>query len=295
MRVVVVLLAWLAATEARADAAARSEEVQPPAEAPITEAGPDGTAPPADAPPLRPASDALAPKVAVVLMGDPDAAAEIIVEALDAALRPSSAVRLPADAALVRALAGAGEDDGLDDVRRERRGLGLSERRDLPVLVRLGRLAGAAAVLIVRPAARDFELVVLDVGREAFFDGALALPASEADILRFVERRASAAAGAAGSASTARTEAAPSEPSARADGPVEPVDAEVGDAETVDPERVGPDPAAEPADPVLAWFEQNWAYLAAGALLAGGAVFVGVVASDPGDGQPMLRFTPGAR
>lgn len=295
MRVVVVLLAWLAATAARADVAARSEEAEPPAEAPITEAGTDGTALPADAPPLRPASDALAPKVAVVLMGDPDAAAEILLEALDAALRSSGAVRLPADAALVRALAGAGEDDGLDDVRRERRGLGLSERRDLPVLVRLGRLAGASAVLIVRPAARDFELVVLDVGREAFFDGALALPASEADILRFVERRSSAAADAAASPDAARAEPVPSEADAPRDEPAEPVDAEVGEGGIADPPTEGTDPVAEPDDPVLAWFEQNWAYLAAGALLAGGAVFVGVVAADPGDSQPMLRFTPGAR
>jgi hypothetical protein len=75
------------------------------------------------------------------------------------------------------------------------------------------------------------------------------------------------------------------------------VDTETADAETADADPGAEDAAlpAAPADPVLAWFEQNWAYLAAGALLAGGAVFVGVVAADPGDGQPMLRFTPGAR
>ncbi len=306
MRVVVVLLAWLAASIARAETGARADEGARPAEGPGAPIDPaaEETAPDAETPPLRPVSDALAPKIAVVVVGDPDAAAQILLEALDAALRTSSAVRLPTDAALVQALAGGGQDDGLDDVRRERRSLGLSERRDLPVLVRLGRLAAATAVLIVRPAARDFELVVLDVGREAFFDGALALPASAGDILRFAERRAIAAADAAVSPSVARAGAdageptPPTDPAATRDAAgrdAETGDAETGDAGTGDAETGDAETGDAPSDPVLVWFEQNWAYLAAGVLLAGGAVFVGVVAADPGDGPPMLRFTPGAR
>ncbi|MDQ3036737.1 MAG: hypothetical protein M3Y87_30370, partial [Myxococcota bacterium] len=42
------------------------------------------------------------------------------------------------------------------------------------------------------------------------------------------------------------------------------------------------------------WFEVNWPYFAAGALLIAAIVFVVVTATDGGDPPPMLRFQPGA-
>lgn len=230
---------------------------------------------------LRAPDDAPLPKVAVVLFGDPDAPALAAVDAVVAALGTSTTLRLPSDPALASALSGRGEGDGLDDVRRERRGLGLSERRDLPVLVRLGRLATATALVLVRPQGEGLEVVVLDVRREAFFDGALALPASDADVRRFVERRTRAAASAT-EPETATTVT-----------PASPVDEPEPEPAT-EPSPADGEPEEPTGDPVLQWFEQNWAYLAAGALLAGGIVFVAVVATDPGPPPPMLRFTPGA-
>jgi hypothetical protein len=285
VRAVLVSLALSLASVAQAqDPAPADTPAETPAETPAAET-PTAETPAASsadeaAVGLRAPDDAPLPKVAIVLFGDPDAPALAAIDAVQAALGTSAALRLPADPALVQALSGRGEGDGLDDVRSERRGLGLSERRDLPVLVRLGRLATATALVLVRPQGEGLELVVLDVRREAFFDGALALPATDADVRRFVERRTRAAATATDApAAAAPTTATPVD---------EPEPAE--EASPADGEEASP----ADGDPVLHWFEENWAYLAAGALLAGGIVFVAVVATDPGAPPPMLRFTPGA-
>ena len=98
------------------------------------------------------AQDAVAPKVAVVVVGDADArlrAAAVRVE--DAVV--GGGLRVADDLGLRGALRGEPaptEDDGLASVRRVRRALGLSEAEDAPNLARLGRMAGAALVVVVR-------------------------------------------------------------------------------------------------------------------------------------------------
>lgn len=290
MRFALLLLFLLApcgaaAQDAPSDAATETEPSAPGDEAVASGEG-ETSSPEGEAPALRPPDDALRPKIAIVLLGDPDPEALAAVDALSAAL--DGEVRFPSDPAISAALTGRGGGDGLDDLRSERRGLGLSERRDLPTLVRLGRLASAVALVLVRPNGETLEIVVLDVGREAFFDGTLALPAEGAELVRFVGRRVRAADTATHGTSAAappeepREETSPVDEEPAAETPSE------GTAETAE------EAPEEPGDPVLHWFEENWAYLAAGALLAGGIVFVVVVATDPGAPQPMLRFTPGA-
>lgn len=268
----------------------------PPAGAPTTETAPAEATPPAetaptetapvDAPPAEadtaastpeasattavPTPPGERPKVAVVIAGDPEPELVAAARALSAVLLADEEVRLPSDAALRSALLGEGTDDGLDDVRASRRRLGRSELADVPVLADIGSVARAVLVIEVRADAEGIVAVAFDVGQQAFFDGALDLTSGvPANAGTFVARRARVAAeGAAASA--------------------EPVDA-AEEAEAAAEEGE----AARPGDPVLHWFEDNWAYLAAGALLAGGIAFVVVVATDSGPPQPMLRFTPG--
>src|SRR5690606_23725623 len=134
------------------------------------------------------------------------------------------------------------EDDGLEEVRRERRRLGWGEARDAPILAALGRLAGARAVAIVRAGDDGPEVLVLDVANGAFFEGALALRgASDARIARFVGARARAA----GRAAPPPEQAARAASEGATEGPPE------------------PQPARQPD----IW-EQIWPYLVAGGLLA---------------------------
>ncbi len=139
-----------------------------------------------------------APKVVVVVSGDPDPALRDAAATLERELRSSAQVVLPADAGLRGALRGVpapAEDDGLDRARVERRRLGWSEARDAPVLAGIAERTGAVAVVIVRRHQGTLEAVVFDGRAGAFFDGALALPAADAGAEgRFVAARARAAA-----------------------------------------------------------------------------------------------------
>src|SRR5690606_3020975 len=85
----------------------------------------------------------------------------------------------PPDPGLRAALRGEpGEtDDGLEEVRRERRRLGLEEDRDAALLSALRRRAGAVALAVVRADTEGPEVLVLDVRNAAFFEGELALAA----------------------------------------------------------------------------------------------------------------------
>lgn len=231
----------------------------------------------------------VSPKVAVVIVGDPDAMLVAAAREIEARALVSEDVRLPSDPSLRATLRGeAGADeDGLEEVRRERRRLGLGESSDAPILQRLGRRAGAVAVVVVRATAAGAEAVVLDVRTGQFFEGSLAMTEPDADaIVPFVARRARVAARSAGGAPPI-DEAAPATidgpGSAAIEGPP-PVTAAPGATET--PEDDGQD-AGE-------WMEENWPYFAAGALLAAAIVFVAVVATEGGEPPPMLRFQPGS-
>lgn len=224
------------------------------------------------------------PKIALVVVGDPDSALQDGATAIESALTSEGSFRLPADSALSLALCGhPGEpEDGFDHVRRERRRLGLGETSDAPILQRLGRLAGAILVVAVRQGASGPEAVTFDVNRGQFFEGALTLPATESQLVAFLTPRARAA-----QRSTTQTATV---------SPVSPAPAEAEIPEhnmsSAPPAAVTPAEGAAPEE--RDWFEENWPYFAAGALLVGAIVFVVVAATDGDDPPPMLRFQPGA-
>lgn len=197
------------------------------------------------------AVDRQATKVAVVVVGDPDAAARHQAEQVMQAVQKDGGVTMPADKKLQAALLGdappdGDEEDGLAMPRSLRRRLGWGERQDIPLLVSLGEHIGAAALLLVRRRAAALELVVFHVAARAFFAGNLPLPAASAAALQqFAKPRITAAR------------------------QIPKLDARVAAANQV---ASPTPPAAKPQKP---WLRRNWPYLVAGALLAGAlAVFV---------------------
>jgi hypothetical protein len=220
-------------------------------------------------------------KIAIVVVGDPDSVLQEGVAAIEGAIASEDSLRLPTDSALSLALRGHPEepDDGLEHVRRERRRLGLGETSDAPILQRLGRLAGAVLVVAVRQGAAGSEAVTFDVNRGQFFEGAIAFPAPGDRLVAFLAARARAAL----RSSTQETAASSA------------LDVEAAIPERADSAPQGaitPEGSETPQE--RDWFEENWPYFAAGALLVGAIVFVVVAATDGGDPPPMLRFQPGA-
>lgn len=214
-----------------------------------------------------------APKIAVVVVGDPDPILRAAARRVERAVEGS--LRLPFDPGLRRALRGeAGEaGDGLEEVRRERRRLGLEEDRDAALLAALGRRAGASALAVVRAGPQEPELLVLDVRNAAFFEGELTVSADLQGnrLARFVTRRAHAAARGALPADV-------------------PSPAEAAVAASITDSSPAEEPAQQPE-----LFEQIWPYLVAGALLAGMITAIVLTSEDSGADQPVLRFVPGGR
>lgn len=244
------------------------------------EPAPEPAATPADAAPESDEAPAAteapaaeqAPKIAVVVTGDPDEALVAAARRVERAIEGH--LRVPFDPGLRAALRGepGEEDDGLEGVRRERRRLGLEEDRDASLLSRLGRRAGASAVVVVRAGAAASEVLVLDVRNAAFFEGELALAADvpDARVARFVERRARV---------SARGGELP--------GPAVPSPTEAAAAAATAPT---PEQPAQPD-----FFEQFWPYLVAGLLLVGMITAIVLTSTAPGSDQPVLRFVPGGR
>lgn len=246
----------------RPEGAEASERAEPPSEG----AEPTERAEPAEqAEPARAGDASEAPKVAVVVAGDPDEALRDAARRVERSVSPR--LRLPFDPGLRAALRGErGEaDDGLEEVRRQRRRLAVDEPADAPLLASLGRRAGAHVVAVVRAGETAPELVVLDVRNAAFYEGTLALSGdvSDARIARFVGTRARAA--------------ARGTPSER---PPPPASAATSTEQ----------PARQPD-----FFEQFWPYFVAGALLAGLLIAILVTSATAGSDQPVLRFVPGDR
>lgn len=231
--------------------------------------------PPTDAP-----TETSAPKLAVVVVGDPDPELQAAAQRVERAV--AGQLRAPFDPGLRAALRGGpGErDDGLEEVRRERRRLGLDEARDATVLASLGRRAGARAVAAVRAGTNGPEVTVLDVEAAAFYEGSLVLSASIADeaVARFVVRRARVA---------QRGAAPPEAPSAQAETPALPAPT-LPSADTPPALPTDTPPARQPD-----FFEQFWPYLVAGLLLAGMITAIALTSTGPSTTeQPALRFVP---
>ncbi|MFK7991213.1 MAG: hypothetical protein AB8I08_34675 [Sandaracinaceae bacterium] len=221
-----------------------------------------------DAPVAEPEDGESGPKLAVVLVGDPDERLRSWASRVEEALSP--AFERPFDPMLRSALRGGLGDpeDGFAEVRRERRRLGLSEAEDVPVLVRLGRRAGAVAIAVVRRGAEGPELVVLDVRHASFFEGSLVLSdTSPARVRRFVGPRARS--------------------SSRGAAALPPVSAPAAATE--------PDPEGEGEEDEPDFFERYWPYGAALVLLGAFVAIIAATASTDGGDQPVLRFVPGGR
>ena len=226
--------------------------------------------------------DEPAPKIAVVVLGDPDDELRARAMELEDALAESGEVRVPSDPGLRAALRGeapSAEDDGLERVRAERRRVVLEDlsavgESDMRALRALGRSSGATAVVVLRRSeAGAIEALVMDVGRRALYEGEVATDDLEA-ARAFVVGRVRSAARAA----------------ARGEGPVAPER----------PAEADTSPAEQPATPVDEEEEDGgifseWPFIVAGVLLAGFVLFL-VLDDEPAEqGPPVLRFTAGGR
>lgn len=257
------------------DAPPTSETGASPEAAPgsdAAQAAPSDAASPPDA-------AARTPKVAIVLAGDPDPQLALAARALEETLGADAALTMPSDPAIRAALRGDGHDDGLDDVRSERRRLGLGESRDVHALTVLGELVGADLVLVVRGGHGTPTATAFDVLRRSFYDGELALePIDVARALAFVERRAARA-------------AQPLAPGELTHPPSEPSSDEAAGATVASPEEAA-EAATEEETPEHQpdFFEQYWPYFAAGALLVGAVIFVVFATQTNDTPPPVLRF-----
>lgn len=277
-------------------------------------------------------ADVVAPKVAIVLVGDPDSTLTSAADRVEACLRQEG-YRLPADGAMTRALRGAGEaDDGLNEIRAERRRLGLSPERDRARLSLIGSQLGATALLVVRASPSEPGLSVFNVAARAFYEGDLLLSSHLEDgrVRRFIARRVRAAVRRSSEAATTpgatpSSAVTPSRASTRRmpPAPAPPAPAPPGGRkpESVDPpgsrnrrtasSRVAatareapeagasPDSLAAPApgregdNDAKDFFSEWWPYAAAGALLIGMVTVILVTTSEGDAAQPTLRFVPG--
>ncbi len=253
----------------------------------------DAAEPSADSESPAPNAEPAAGKIAVVVAGDPDEALRATAAAIDDALAEEGLQR-PSDPGLRAALRGEPStvEDGLERVRRERRGLGFGED-DRPILARLGGMAGADAVVVVSRQDGTMRAEVFDVHAERFYRDRLdaepveAVVAFTARAARAAHRRAQRDAG----ASTAPEEAT-EEPEAAEASTAVPTAEETANA-AVDASDDDAEEDDEPS-PVREWFRKNWAFILAGALLVG--VVTGFVIrsrrDDPGI-DAVILFRPG--
>ncbi|MEM9191330.1 MAG: hypothetical protein AAGF12_19310 [Myxococcota bacterium] len=268
-------------------------------------------------------------KVTVIVSGDPEPSLTEAARALDRAIDQHPEMRRPFDPGVRNALLGdpGNDDDGLSRLRGLRRGLGLSETQDLRSLLRMGTMTGADALAIVRMRNGDPEVVVVDVVRESFFRGSVALPSDDAvafilaraqpaararaeedEVARAEEeaeeraqaarerareeaREAEARAEAEADAHQAATRAEANDVRAREEG--ERTEGEGERREGADAETTGQDEDSEDGEEEPGFFEKYWPYLV-GALLLGAVIVWFSLPSDTADqGAPVLRFIPG--
>jgi hypothetical protein len=209
----------------------------------------------------------LPPKFGVVVAGDPDetlrnTAVFIEQEAVVAGMEA------PSDPALRAAMRGepAKEDDGLGRLRSIRRGLGLDPRKDYASYQRIGLIAGADALLVVRRQG-SILVEVFDVAAAQFYEGVLDFDSSTAEQrTTFIHSRAE-------QAQLRWSEPPPPPPSAKP--------------------KVNEKEEKEDSRAKKRW-KKAWPYVVVGALLAGGVTYLIIDRrKDPETGIPLLRFTPG--
>lgn len=215
-----------------------------------------------------------APRVATVLVGDPEPVRRARAAELDARLGGVGLRRLDDPAMRAALLGDVHEDDGLERLHAARRRL-LFEDDPTEALRDLGARLRVDALVVVR-AADPLRIAVFDLAAGAFYEDEPTLDDLDA-AAAFVRRAARAAARRA------------SAPQASAPSPAEAAAASSGAATET--------PAATAADtrrPARRWLRSNWAFLVAGALLVGvvtGFIVRGRRQDD--DPPPILRFRPG--
>jgi hypothetical protein len=209
------------------------------------------------------------PKIAVVVAGDPDETLRQTAAFIESE-STFSGLRAPADPALRGAMRGepAAEEDGLEGLRSIRRGLGLDLRKDLASYKRIGIIAGADALVVVRREGATL-IEVFDVSATQFYEGALEFDESTSvQRVQFIESRAVQA--------QLRWSQPPPPPPPAASPKVN------------DPK--------EPADESRAKrrMKKAWPYVVAGALLAGGVTYLIIDRRRTNEPEPpLLRFRPG--
>jgi len=232
-------------------------------------ASPGAAQPPETLPDAAPAPAAPPPKVAIVLAGDPDETLRNIAAFVEDEATLSG-LRTPTDPALRATLLGepATEDDGLGGLRSLRRGLGLDPREDLAAYKRIGILAGADALVVVRREGAVL-LEVFDVSAAQFYEGVLSFDASTpAERTAFIRSRAEQA------------QLRWSEPHSPPPAPASP--------KINEPEKKADESRAKRR------IKKAWPYLVAGALLAGGVTYLIIDRRNTAAPQPpLLRFRPG--
>ena len=158
--------------------------------------------------------------------------------------------------------------DGLENLRAARRGLGLEPRKDLASYKRIGIIAGADALIVVRREGAIL-LEVFDVSAAQFYEGALEFDTStSAQRVAFIESRA------------AQAQLRWSQPPP----PPPPAAAQKVNA----PEQ--------PADESRAKrrMKKAWPYVVAGVLLAAGVTYLIIDRRRTNEPEPpLLRFRPG--
>lgn len=214
-------------------------------------------------------TDAPSPKIAFVVAGDPDETLRNTAAFIEAEVT-FAGFRAPSDPALRGAMRGepGAENDGLEGLRAIRRGLGLDPTEDLAAYKRIGTIAGADALVVVRREGAIL-LEVFDVSAAQLYEGTLQVAESNpAQRLEFIQSRAEQA--------QLRWSQPTSAPAPAA-------------APKVNP----PEQKADESRAKRRW-KKAWPYVVAGALLAAGVTYLIIDRSRTDEpGPPLLRFTPG--
>ena len=237
---------------------------------------------------VGPAKAEAPPKVAIVVVGDPDRRILEAASRLEVWLDADEHTTEVSDPSLRQALLGqTQEGDGLDSLRGRRRSLGLDEPTDLHTLQAVGAAAGSDLLLTLRLRGGAIECEAFDVRAGAFFEGRIAVAESADDELeRFVVPRANAAA--------RRTERQLSRPSERVVSQNDEAPAQVDPPlETAaSPEKKAARPESTD-DPVMRFLRRHWPYFVAGALAATAGTILVVTGLSPDPAPPQLLFRPG--
>jgi hypothetical protein len=208
------------------------------------------------------------PKVAVVVAGDPDETLRNTSAFLEQEV-VLAGLEVPSDPALRAALRGEPpkEEDGLEKLRAIRRSLGLDPRKDLSSYQRIGLIAGADALIVIRREGL-IRIEVFDVAAAQFYEGVLDFDTSNAETRKqFILSRADQA--------QLRWSAPPPPP----------------------PEKkvaVNTEEQKNDDSQAKKRWKKAWPYVLVGALLAGGVTYLIIDSRRaPESGVPLLRFTPG--